>query len=142
MSRTSPNAVMGILGGNYNGNTPLDPFIDAANNLTTQVASIASQNKGLVIGSTTLEIIERYLAAHFYGFQDQFFQSKSTGRANATFQGQTGMCLDSTQYGQTAMLMDTTRTLAALNKGGFVGINWLGTPYDNCSDTEGDEVIE
>lgn len=117
MARTTPDAVRGVLSGNYdcNENTNLAPFIDTASNLVDFVSTCAT-SKGTSLTSTTLEIIERWLAGHFYAMSDLMYSQKSTGAASATFQGQTGMGLSSTLYGQQAMIVDTSGCLAERNK--------------------------
>lgn len=126
--RTNPQAVIGILGNNYDTDkqTSLTPFLRAAHAVTNNVVAIAAKKGGLQPDSDTLEQVECYLAAHYYAFQDQLYQTKSTGKANATFQGQTQMGFESTQYGRAAMDMDYSRVLAALNKGGIMRMTWLG----------------
>lgn len=117
MARTTPDAVRGVLSGNYDckENTNLAPFIDTASNLVDFVSTCAI-SKGTSLTSTTLEIIERWLAGHFYAMSDLMYSQKSTGGASATFQGQTGMGLSSTLYGQQAMIVDTSGCLAERNK--------------------------
>ena len=133
MARTTPDAVRGVLSGNYdcNENTNLAPFIDTASNLVDFVRTCAI-SKGTSLTSTTLEIIERWLAGHFYAMSDPMYSQKSTGGASATFQGQTGMGLSSTLYGQQAMIVDTSGCLAKRNKEtldgskSVVSMVWLG----------------
>lgn len=131
--RTTPDAVQGILGGHYNGTQDLMPFIQTAASLTDRISAADS---GSLLGSNDLEVIERWLSAHFYGHADQFLSQKSTGKASGTFQGRTGMGLNSTQYGQTAMALDVTGTLAQLEQQATTGKKvaggvWLGTRYRN-----------
>lgn len=124
MSRTNDTAVIGVLLGNYDSenNPSLAGFLAAANSLVNR---ISAKYPG-VLADADLTVIECWLAAHFYGHSDQFYKSKNTQSAGATFQGETGKGLSSTQYGQTAIMLDTTRYLAALDKGGVVSSMWLG----------------
>lgn len=124
MSRTNDADVKEILGTNYDTqNSPsLTGFITAANSMVNRISAAYPG----VLSSADLTVIECWLAAHFYGHSDQFYKSKNTQSAGATFQGETKMGLSSTQYGQTAMMLDTTRYLAALDKGGVVSSMWLG----------------
>ena len=132
MPRTSTDAVKAILGSHYDTdlNPDLAPFVATANNL---VDYVVSQDLLGVLGSATLELIERWLSGHFYQLADPPFQYKQTGNTAATFQGKTGMALDSTYYGQMAKTLDTTGTLAHLSETATegqrkrVGIVWLGT---------------
>ncbi len=138
MARTTPAAVQGVLGPHYDGQTSLTPFIDTANAI---VERIAEQDADSIMTSVRLEIVERWLAGHFYAHADQLRQTESAGgKASATYQGQTGMNLSSTQYGQSAMLLDFTGLLAKLSKqaeeGGRrkVGFQWLGLPPSEQTD--------
>lgn len=136
--RTLAASVQAILLDHYDGSSNLTAFIDSASSLVDRVAALDSDS---ILGSSNLELIERWLAAHFYAHADQLMQTKSTGRAGATFQGKTAMMLNSTQYGQTAMVMDFTGELRKMNAGNVtVGINWLGTKYKNDqSELAGDQ---
>lgn len=132
MPRTDSSSVQGILLENYDGSSSLSPFIAAAGALTDKVSSNDSDG---ILDATDLELIERWLSAHFYAAgPDMLPQSKGTGRANASFQGQTGMFLKSTYYGQMAMLLDTTGYLGVLQQDaergrGVASASWLGTRY-------------
>lgn len=140
MARTDAASVIEILGSNYDTETnpSLIGFIAAANSLVNR---LSNQYPG-VLASDDLTVIETWLAAHFYGHSDQFYKSKNTQSAGATFQGETGKGLSSTQYGQTAIMLDTTRYLAAIDKGGFVGGMWLGdtTQSNSRFPVEGDNA--
>lgn len=139
--RTTSADVQAILVTNkqYDGTTDLQPFIDTAVVLTDW---LETNDTGGTLSETALERIEAYLAAHFYGHADQFFTSKSTGRASGSFQGQTQMVLMSTYYGQTACLLDTTGLLAQRSKDAErgspvdygVGIEWVGKPVSEQID--------
>lgn len=132
--RTTSDDVKAILGRNYSSRESLDltPFIVTASNLVDWVDGTCSPG---TLTASTLELIERWLAAHFYAHADQLFSSKSTNGASGSFQGQTGMNLNSTQYGQTALSLDTTgclsRRVKEIEQGGtnVVSLDWLGTEY-------------
>ena len=142
MSRTNSDDVEAILGGHYDGSTDLDPFILTASSL---VSKCSSADTGGVHSASDLELIERWLAAHFYAHSDQLPQNKSTGGASAGFQGQTAMVFNSTQYGQTALALDTTGYLAKLQQQASIGpikagAAWLGTRMKaDDSETAGDQ---
>lgn len=138
--RTSDASVQAILLDQYDtdGSPSLTAFIATANSLTDYVDSCDSDGD---LSSATLELIERWLAAHYYAHADQLQKSKTTGDASSSFQGEFGKGLESTQYGQAAMNLDTTGCLAKKNRemiNGKVGISvtWLGkkksqqTPYE------------
>jgi hypothetical protein len=112
-TRTSTDEVQAILGDHYDPSKSLTTFIATA---TALVDWLVTRDTGSELGATILERIECFLAAHFYAHADQITQSKSTGGASGSFQGQTAMVLESTLYGQTAMLLDTTSNLARRSK--------------------------
>lgn len=128
MTRTNSTDVQAILGDNYDGAKALSTFIRTANILTDRVSTCAT-SRGITMTSEELQEIECYLAAHFYGHHDQMYQSRSTGKASGSFQGQTGMALDATKYGQTAKMLDHSGCLATLEKGKATArMDWLGKP--------------
>lgn len=128
-ARTTAASVKGVLLKDYDSaNAPdLTPFIDAATNLVDQVSAGAS-DKSITLSSTTLELVERWLAAHFYAMSDQTLAQKNTGKAGGRFHGQTGMFLTATKYGQSAMSIDYSGVLRAMNDGRRAGVFWLGKP--------------
>jgi len=127
MARTTPSNVISILLGNYDGSSDLTGVIDTAALMVDRVLACALR-KSVVITDQEAEMIERYLAAHYYGHSDQFFQSKATMSASGSFQGQTGKGLDGSQYGQTAQSLDPSGCLSALSKNNRATMAWLGKP--------------
>lgn len=129
MSRTTVNAVKAILLADYNvdDGPSLQPYIDTANALTSRVAACAA-DRGLALLNTELELIERWLAAHFYAVSDKPYSSKTTAGASASFQGQTAKYLEFTGYGQMAVTLDPSGCLAAIASGlrRVAGGFWLG----------------
>src|SRR5574343_470286 len=85
-----------------------------------------------------LDESEKYLAAHFYAIRDQQYTSKSTGKASASFQGQTGKGLDYSHWGQTAKLLDVTGFLARLDAAprANASMAWLCKPPSEQIDYE------
>lgn len=130
--RTSADAVKGVLLDNYDTEKAysLDPFIATANVLTNRVAA---KDTKAILAAADLEMIERYLSAHFYQHGDQGFAEREEGKARAKFHGQTGKGLESTQYGQTAINLDATGELAAIQaemvsgKSRKAKVLWAGT---------------
>lgn len=114
-------------GKDYNLSSPpeLTGFILTANKIVSRVATCATA-KGMALDSTELELIERWLSAHFYVVSDQPYASKSTGGQSASFQGKTGMSLDASKYGQAAMNVDYSGCLSAISKRAFASTAWLG----------------
>lgn len=133
MARTTSAAVQGVLGDDYDGSTSLTPFIDTATAMVDRVATCAT-SRDRTLTSAELELIERWLAGHLYAMSDQPYQSKTTGRASATFQGRTGMYLEATKYGQTAVNVDYSGCLASISKRRVARGVWLGKAPSEQSD--------
>jgi hypothetical protein len=109
----------------------LTPFIETANALVTEVCE---DNEDADYDATRLELIERWLSAHFYAVRDPRAASETAGRVNARYQYKVDLNLAVTTYGQQAMLLDTAGGLARLNRETVNGtrrragvISWLGT---------------
>jgi hypothetical protein len=111
--------------------TDLSPFIDMANELTTECCGDAGYS------DSRLEYIERLLAAHFYCLRDTRFRQERAGSVGATYDTKLDLFLGHTHHGQMAMIMDTAGGLAKLMEdtkdGGKVAANmlWLGTEQTN-----------
>ena len=133
MSRTVPSAVQAILGPNYATGVSLVPFIDAATDLVDSVAESAAGD-GESLTTTRLELVERWLSAHFYHCSDPVYQSRSTEGASGQFQGQSAMGFDGSRYGQMAIRLDTSGYLRALDKGSRPSFVWLGKPVSEQID--------
>ena len=134
MARTTSNAVKELLqpGGDYDTvrNPSLTPFIQSATVVVDRVQTAAAAN-GRTLNSTELELIERWLAAHYYASSDQPYTSRSTAGASGSFQGQTGMYLEGTKYGQMAITLDYSGYLYSISSGPnrrTGKITWVGKP--------------
>lgn len=134
--RTTADKVAAILGGDWDGNRPLVPFIDSVNGLVSKAVTLSATQPFGPIGTETAEILERWLAAWAYAMSDRPLDQKSTGRASGSFSGKTAMHLDANTYGQTAMVLDVTGTLRALNEGRVASVAWLGKPPSEQTDYE------
>ncbi len=102
----------------------LDPFILVANELVTEVCGGAGYT------DARLELIERWLAAHFYTNRDPRPVSENAGPVGTTYQSAVDLNLNTSHYGQTAMLLDTAGGLATLNQRKVkrvLQVHWLGT---------------
>jgi len=104
----------------------LEAFIAAANEIVTEVCV------PLEYSDTRLELIERWLSAHFYKIRDQAVASEKAGPVAESFQHKVDLLLMQTKEGQMAMLLDTKGGLARLQKAlmeGRIksGLKWLGT---------------
>ena len=128
--RTSSGAVKSVLMDDYgarrDGTLPdLTPYIETASSVTDDVVVYAAA-KGITLNVIKLELIERWLGAHFYVMSDQPYLEKETMQARAKYQGTTGMMLKASKYGQTALLLDTSGTLATMEERKVAGAFWLG----------------
>lgn len=125
--RTTTGAVKKILDRHYDADRSpdLQPFIETATAIVARVEACAIA-KETPLTSAELELIERYLSAHFYEHSDPMFTSKSTAGASGSHQGQFMMGFDSTKYGQTALRIDPSGCLASLDKRQRAGGFWLG----------------
>lgn len=137
MARTTPALVATIVKVSTTF-ANLTPFIDSANELVTEVcASVKNKDGSDYYTPTRLELIERWLAAHFYKAGPvEAVASEQAGPVQQSFQYKLGLNLAVTKYGQQAMLLDTMGGLAALNKASEEGrlkrasVAWLGKEVD------------
>lgn len=125
MARTTSTLVGGII--EVDATISLDPFIEIATAFVTEKCSVDDYDV------VRLELIERWLSAHFYTVRDMRAESEKGGPTSEKKQSKVDLGFDSSHYGQTAMRLDTAGGLASLNtlmKGRGsqpVGITWLGT---------------
>lgn len=129
MARTNSPAVEELLLDNYGGegecSSPnLRSFIATANVIVNRI-NICATAKGITLTPTELEMLERWLAAHYYQQSDRGYTARSTADASASFQGQLGMGFESTMFGQTALQLDPSGCLAAIGKRKPTAV-WLG----------------
>lgn len=134
--RTTSTQVQAILapGRDYRSGDDLSPFMEAATAIVDRVNTCATES-GITLSSTELELVERWLSAHFYVSSNQTFASKKTGSAAATYQGQTGTGFKSSKYGQAAINLDASGCLLKLDADAVqVGAYWLGKPPSEQTD--------
>jgi len=120
--RTTSGAVEGII--EVDVTISLEPFMLVANELVTEVCSDAGYS------DERLELIERWLAAHFYTNRDPRPVNERAGPVSVTYQSAVALNLNTSHYGQTAMMLDTAGGLAALSKQKpkrIASVTWLGT---------------
>lgn len=129
MARTTVDAVKALMlpGKDYDvANAPsVQPYIDTAYAIVNRVVE-CSTARGIILTSEELELIERWLSAHYYCMSDSPYSARSTQGASGTFQGQTGMGVEATKYGQVAEGIDYSGCLSALLRGQFLRLAWLG----------------
>lgn len=142
MARTTAEAVKALLtpGGDYDlvNNPSLTPFIESATLIVNRISAAATAaSKSL--NADEKEMIERWLAAHFYVMSDQNYTSRSTAGASGSFQGQTGSYLEASKYGQMAISLDYSGMLYSLTSGPnrrTAKATWLGKPVSQQIDYE------
>jgi hypothetical protein len=127
MARTTSELVSGII--EVDVNISLDPFIEVANELVTEACGDYGHT------DTRLELIERWLAAHFYAMRDPRPLSEKAGPVSETFQSKVGLNLAVSHYGQQAMVLDTSGGLAAMSRKATTGkriasASWVGVDAD------------
>jgi len=112
----------------------MTPFMVVANELVTERCADAGYT------DYRLQLIETWLAAHFYAMRDERASSEGAGGVSVSYLSSIGLGLKMTKQGQTAMLLDTAGGLAALSlemeKGVTkqISIDWLGKEADEIED--------
>ena len=123
--RTTENAVRAIIDVT---DTDLTPYIAVANALVTEYCADVS-----TYDAERLELIERWLSAHFCTIKDPRTTAEKIGSVSVNYQSVIDLGFNSSHYGQTAMRLDTNGGLAALNdkinkaKAANATVTWLGT---------------
>lgn len=106
-------------------------FIAPANELVTEVcASVLNDSTGLPYYSDVrLELIERWLSAHFYAILSPRALNERAGSVGETIESKVDLNLSVTRYGQQAMVLDTQGGLKRINstRSFKPNIIWLGT---------------
>jgi len=127
-TRIAVAAIIEIDGTVITSDDDMAPFIEVANSLVTDVCSDSSYT------DAKLELIERWLSAHFYAIRDPRAVSEHAGPVGATFESRVDLGFNVTRYGQQAMRIDTAGGLAALDKRSSSGraqitpsVGWAGT---------------
>lgn len=92
----------------------LVPFITSASILVDRVCATAKSGEADFYTAEELELIERWLAAHFYTIRDNRIASEGVKSLTTTYQFQIGIGLKSSMQGQTALMLDRAGGLAAL----------------------------
>lgn len=117
MSRTTADAVKLLVEVDATISTDLAPFIETASSLVDDVVATAKKADGSdYYTPTKLELIERWLAAHFYTIRDNRAAAEKAGSVSINYQYDIGKMLSSSMQGQTALALDTAGGLASLSK--------------------------
>jgi len=113
--RTTQPLVRGII--KIKSTIDLDPYIEPANELVTELCASATKGDPPVSFHTDvrLELIERWLAAHYVAVAYRRAIQESVGSVQVTYEGKVALLLHVTEYGQKAILLDTSGRLAAYN---------------------------
>lgn len=119
--RTTPGLVAGIV--QVQAGFDVTPFIYAANNLTTNACTypllgtnpndFPPYTDGFV--DSQMELIERWLSAHFYSIYSNQLTNAKAGTVQVGFQYKIDLGLKVTMYGQMAMMLDVYGNLAAIS---------------------------
>jgi hypothetical protein len=124
MPRTTSLAVGGIV--ELDSNISTAPAIETASALVDDHCSS--------LADTRQELVERYLAAHFYSLRVRQVASEKAGPVSQNFEAPVlGKGLEQTTFGQQAMGLDSSGNLSAWNKAvvdgraGKVQFDHLGT---------------
>jgi hypothetical protein len=113
--RTTPDAVRAVLQKDYNAKErpSLNRQIQTASVVVSRVVTCAAA-KGVTLTAEETELIECWLAAHFYAVSDRPYKSRSTLQASGSMDGNTDMSFDATLYGQQAKALDYSGCLALI----------------------------
>lgn len=109
--RTTYAAVALIIEVDANITTDLAPYIEVASQMVTDVCT----GYDPAYDATKLELVERWLSAHFYAIRDPRAADEKAGPVAISYQYKVDLNLAVTTYGQQAMAIDTEGGLAALN---------------------------
>jgi hypothetical protein len=111
-TRTTPELVAGII--EVDPGDDVSPFIYSANSVVTAVCGVADPPYSDGFFNSQMELIERWLSAHFYGIMNQQLLASKADVAAYHFQAKIDYGLKATMYGQQVMLLDNQSLLAAL----------------------------
>lgn len=115
--RTSADRVSKIIDYDTELIPDIQPFInDASVMVDTLVATDAS------VSANVLELVERYLAAHFIAITDPRVATEQVGSLLTTYQYKLAQGLAITHYGSMAMFLDTSGRLSNWNNRVIEGI--------------------
>lgn len=141
-ARTTSVLVGGII--ELDDTIDVSPFIDTANLLVNRlcVPATDADDNPYYTDDNELEMIERWLAAHFYAIRDPRNVVSTVESLVDRFESRVDLHLDITRYGQQAMFVDTSGALAEYNrtiaKGPIarrrVGVTWLGQEPDTVGE--------
>lgn len=123
MSRTTDTAVRRII--EIDDDLTTSPFIEAASAMITEHCSS--------LDTTTAELVERWLSAHFICIYDPRATKEGAKNVTATYQSKVALGLNVSHYGQMALSLDSSGGLASWNSTVVNGtrktasLSWGGT---------------
>jgi len=130
MARTTADQVEAII--DIDSGISLAPFIEVANSLVTEVCAGQSDTNDTEYTDARLELIERWLSAHFYHIRDTRYDKEVVGDGEGRRRSVSDLGFNLTHYGQMALRLDTNGGLAALeediaeSKPTTVSLTWVG----------------
>jgi hypothetical protein len=129
MARTDAASVALVI--EVDSSIDLTVFIDTANEMVTELCTGTTNGPTPAYSSTRLELIERWLAAHFYAVRDNRRTQEQAGPVMESFQFKLGLGLDVTMYGQQVKILDTNGSLAKYDEqskgnSSTASMSWLG----------------
>lgn len=144
MAYTTYEAVSKIVAIKESITTDAAPFIETAHYLVTKLCQPATDEDGnLYHNATSLELVERWLSAHFYSIRDVRADTEKADVVQRKVQYKVDLNLNQTQYGQQAMLIDISGELATWNEKVIsgraalkAGLSWMGTPDPDETSTK------
>lgn len=128
-NRTTAAAVAKVVEVDSRSWPDIEPFIEAANALVTAKCTASGYSDAI------LELIERWLAAHFYRVADPQPTMEVAGSVTAQYESRVDLGFDVTKYGQQAMRLDYAGNLALMNnamkkqEGTLAGTGRVGVSY-------------
>ena len=121
----------------------MEAFISIASEFVTECCT-GTSGPTSSYSEARLELIERWLSAHFYTNRDPRLTNEKAGPVGGTFQSKVDLGFDTSHYGQTAMRLDTNGGLAEVNIGtkngtntNTIGVAWGGSTTNYDLETEG-----
>lgn len=130
-TRALVGAIIELDGNIVSDDAAMAPFIATASELVTECCT-GDNAPATEYSDDRLELIERWLAAHFYAMRDPRSASEGAGAVSVAYQSSVGMGFAASHYGQQVMRLDTNGGLARLDRNARDGtkrprVTWLGT---------------